>query len=226
MKKVVTYLISLQIWNILLLSLTFFITCCVPFFPKAWHGHFYSLSFSFIFIVAALCVSKNNISLLYIAIIALLLEWITEIFHLPLLHKISIIWNIIFFIYIIGHLISMIARAKQVNRNVILEAINAYLLMGLGFALIIAIMILYYPDAISFRGLDTSGKTGVNFSEYLYYSFVTLSTLGYGDIVPTEPLSKSLATLISITGQLYLAIIIAMLVGKFSAGVSKDDSDQ
>jgi hypothetical protein len=56
-----------------------------------------------------------------------------------------------------------------------------------------------------------------NFSTYLYYGLVTLSTLGYGDIVPTMPFSKSLAILTSISGQLYIAIIIAMLVGKFAS---------
>ena len=52
-------------------------------------------------------------------------------------------------------------------------------------------------------------------SEYLYYGFVTLSTLGYGDITPTAPLARSLSIFVAIGGQLYLVIVMAMIIGKF-----------
>ncbi|RLD54311.1 MAG: hypothetical protein DRJ05_14905, partial [Bacteroidetes bacterium] len=60
----------------------------------------------------------------------------------------------------------------------------------------------------------------VNFQHYIYYTFVTISTLGYGDITPQGDIGKSLAILISVSGQLYIAIIIAMLVGKFSGNMA------
>jgi uncharacterized membrane protein len=55
------------------------------------------------------------------------------------------------------------------------------------------------------------------FNDYLYFSFVTLSTLGYGDVTPVSHLARSMAILIAVTGQLYMTILIAMLVGKFLA---------
>jgi hypothetical protein len=47
----------------------------------------------------------------------------------------------------------------------------------------------------------------------LYFSFVTLTTLGYGDVVPTSPVTRTLASLEAITGQLYLTVLVARLVG-------------
>ena len=50
-------------------------------------------------------------------------------------------------------------------------------------------------------------------AEMVYYSFVTLTTLGYGDIVPVSPSARALATLEALTGQLYLTVLVARLVG-------------
>jgi hypothetical protein len=52
------------------------------------------------------------------------------------------------------------------------------------------------------------------FVNFLYYSFITMSTVGYGDIIPCIPETQTLAYFLSITGQLYVAIIIAFLIGK------------
>jgi hypothetical protein len=59
------------------------------------------------------------------------------------------------------------------------------------------------------------GEGHVNASPPLYFLFVIIASLGYGDIVPLKPISRSLATLIAITGQFYMAIIVALLIGKF-----------
>ena len=53
--------------------------------------------------------------------------------------------------------------------------------------------------------------------EGIYYSFVTMTTLGYGDITPVGPQARSLSILLSITGPMYIAILIAKLVGKYSS---------
>ena len=68
----------------------------------------------------------------------------------------------------------------------------------------------------SIRVVADAGNLG-HFSEYLYFTFVTFTTLGYGDIVPLTPLARSISILISVCGPLYLAIIIAMLVGKYAS---------
>jgi len=63
--------------------------------------------------------------------------------------------------------------------------------------------------------INFAGRNAEGFHDYLYFSFVTLTTLGYGDITPVSSFAKSITILIAITGQLYLTILIAFLVGKF-----------
>ena len=63
----------------------------------------------------------------------------------------------------------------------------------------------------SFSGL---GQQGHALSwRFLYFSFVTLTTLGYGDITPVHPLARSMATIEALTGQLYIAVLVARLIG-------------
>ena len=69
------------------------------------------------------------------------------------------------------------------------------------------------PDAFSFPDISKDEYRHVT----IYYTYVTISTLGYGDLVPISPAGRSIATLISLSGQIYIAVIIAMLVGKFAS---------
>jgi hypothetical protein len=74
----------------------------------------------------------------------------------------------------------------------------------------------YNPDAISFpEPTSMHGENMNNFGDYMYYVIITMATVGYGDVVPVLPVARSLSTFIAISGQLYVAILIAMLVGKY-----------
>lgn len=203
---------GININNTLLLIFSFFLIFLVPILPESSQNTVYNVLFSFIFFLAILSLQgKARKRLLVVAIIAFVTEWIAEIFQMNVLRYISSITNIIFFQVIVARLIFQIANNKKVNSGVILESVNAYLLLGLMFTFLVAILHLYNPDSFS-----NTGSKEIDFQHFIYYTFVTLSTLGYGDIIPQEPLSRSLSILISVSGQLYIAIIIAMLVGKFS----------
>ncbi|NJO36069.1 MAG: two pore domain potassium channel family protein [Rhodospirillales bacterium] len=73
-------------------------------------------------------------------------------------------------------------------------------------------MIQFDPSAYNY-----SQSGGGTLHNSMYYSFITFATLGYGDLVPLNPAAKSLSILIAVSGQLYVAVIIALLVGKFSS---------
>ena len=75
----------------------------------------------------------------------------------------------------------------------------------------------YDPGSFSFYKEDTMAQ------DYAYFTFVTMTTLGYGDVTPQVPYARSIAVLISTAGQMYVAVIIAMLVGKYAgaAGAEK-----
>lgn len=97
-------------------------------------------------------------------------------------------------------------------------AVVIYLLIGSLFGLLYLLVFMAQPEAFrSMIDLANSDPQTVR-DELAYFSLVTLSTLGYGDVTPVSRLARSLATFEAISGQLYLAITIARLVSSLSAG--------
>ena len=202
--------------NSILLLLVIFTIFLIPFFPMEWHRIFYSICFTLIFLLSALALSKDRSKVFNIAIAVILIEWFSELLNLSVLITISFLANILFFDLIVVLFILQIARAKTVTPQVIMESINGYLLLGMSFSILIALVCVIDPDAVSFKHLVEQMNPGVSYvSNYIYFGFVTLSTLGYGDIVPLTPAARSLSIFTSMTGQMYVAIIIAALVSKY-----------
>ncbi|MEM7705979.1 MAG: potassium channel family protein [Pseudomonadota bacterium] len=97
-------------------------------------------------------------------------------------------------------------RRRHISKDVIYGGINIYLTIGLAFALLYRALVTMAPDAID--GLAPNASVDHAF----YFSFVTLTTLGYGDITPVSSGARMLAAVEAIIGQLYLAVLLAMLV--------------
>ena len=124
---------------------------------------------------------------------------------------------------LIAFFIYQIVRAKRVTTQVLVESVIAYLLLGLSFTIMIKLISVVDETAFSFAHLKEPMVEGVSYiSNYVYYGFVTLTTLGYGDVVPLTPAAKSFSILTAITGQLYVAIIIATLVSKYLGQKNSD----
>lgn len=98
----------------------------------------------------------------------------------------------------------------RITTNKLIGSVCIYLLLGLIWGLIYIFIAEVSPDA--FKGLTLSSDLSSTW-EYIYYSFVTLTTLGYGDISPVNAYARVLAYLEAIAGQLYIAILVASLVG-------------
>lgn len=95
--------------------------------------------------------------------------------------------------------------------NAIAGTLAIYLLLGLIWATLYAITLYFIPHA--FNGIAPSSGADT-FPRILYFSYVTLATLGYGDISPAVPISKTLAYLQAVAGTFYVAIIVASLIGR------------
>jgi ion channel len=117
---------------------------------------------------------------------------------------------VLFFGFTFAKMIREIFNLKRVTRKVVIGAIGAYLLLGFIGAFLFEIIQLAYPNSFTNMDIFAGGFYGE-----IYFSFVTISTLGYGDISPLTAQGQAVAILVSISGQLYLAILMAMLVGKF-----------
>jgi hypothetical protein len=102
--------------------------------------------------------------------------------------------------------------AKAIDAEHIYAALSAYLLAGLFFGVLHWAVSIRWPDSFGEAGAPAT-RAGLSLSTAIYYSFVTLATLGYGDVVPKSDVARGLAVLEAIGGQLYIAVTIARLVG-------------
>jgi hypothetical protein len=124
--------------------------------------------------------------------------------------------QILFFFFLVVALVREISTTPTVSSTVLMDAITAYLLLGFAFSLLVTAIYQLIPGSYNFIGSENV-KDYDPIRQNIYYAFVTFTTTGYGDILPVAPVAKSLAILISISGQLYIAIIMALLVGKFAS---------
>jgi voltage-gated potassium channel len=214
---------SFLTWNSVLIVAIFLCSFVIPVFPSSWGRFPTRLGFTLIFISGVLSMDKRRWYILYLSLAALAMEWISGVFDWEFLEDLSKLLNLLFFLFVMGTLIRQMATPKVVNARVILASISGYLLMGIIFSMTVAAIIQRDPAAFNIAKLgpgihDPTGRL----SESIYYGFVTMATLGYGDIVPLKPYTRSLATLIAISGQLYIATIIGILIGKM-ASLNKDN---
>ena len=98
----------------------------------------------------------------------------------------------------------------KIDVNKIVGSVTIYLLIGIIWALLYALVEEFFTG--SFSGADLAND-GNQFWDLIYFSFVTLATLGYGDILPVNTYARTLAYMEAIAGQFYIAILVASLVG-------------
>lgn len=108
-------------------------------------------------------------------------------------------------------ILRFVLRARSVHGEEIFAAIAAYLLLGFFWAYLYVALHFSHVDEPAFTGLDLGDQSGV-IAQLNYYSFVTLTTLGYGDIAPANAFARSLATFEAVTGQIFIAVLLARLV--------------
>ena len=139
---------------------------------------------------------------------ALLCRWIHEFRPDLMPPEFFLIGGILFVLFVIVNLLRFVLTARSVNTEVLSASISAYLLLGLLWTFAYWLVSELVPNAFSFSGADTSLK-GFN---GLYFSFITMSTVGYGDITPVARVARMLAAMQAVTGLLYVAVLIARLV--------------
>jgi hypothetical protein len=111
--------------------------------------------------------------------------------------------------------LASIFRSQRVTLEVILAAVTVYFLVAFSFAAIYNIAFQFDFRSFRFPEWIDAGSTEVLHTEMLYFSLVTLATLGYGDILPSSPLTQMLAVVEAVIGQFFMAVLVAWLVGMF-----------
>jgi hypothetical protein len=115
-------------------------------------------------------------------------------------------------------------RQREVDTNMIFGAIVAYLLAAVAFAFLYQTLELIQPG--SFSGVPDGANSQELGDALLYFSLVSLTTIGYGDILPTSDLARPLAVLEGVFGTLYLAVMIARLVGAHIVAAIAGEGDR
>ena len=198
--------------NLLLFFFIIVLICFTILVPETLSSKILNtLLFSLMLLAASNAVRKRRLSLLFMALVIMVIRALSQfVFHGKFFFSFSTVISALFFLHVVYQLIFQVARSKKVTRVVILEAVNAYLLLGVCGAVLFLMLSRIAPDAFSLAG---SGN--LTFSDFMYFSYITLTTIGYGEILPTSDLARLISVMLGISGQLYIAIIISMLVGKF-----------
>ena len=142
-------------------------------------------------------------------------ERIATIFeHSPMLTMAGTICWLLFVVYVTASELRSVLKQREVTGETICMAVSVYLLMGFSWALLYAIIFQRHPEA--FAGIATANQL-TEFQHFFpifgYFSLTTLSTIGFGDITPLTLQARYAAVAEGITGQFYLAILVARLVG-------------
>lgn len=155
---------------------------------------------------------RHCITALCLGVPTLIRHW-QELIGIPLLpEKTGLLFPLAFYIFTIFILLSRILRDETVTVDTLYGAACVYLLMGLTWLTAFQLLEKMHPG--SFRiGLFQPETVPIEWSDLLFFSYVTLTTLGYGDITPVTSPAKSLAILEAMTGTLYVAFLVARLVG-------------
>jgi hypothetical protein len=110
--------------------------------------------------------------------------------------------------------------SRRVDMHHLLAALNAYLLVGVFLGAIWVALERVMPGSLLVGGAPMA--SGMTLPDGIYFSFVTLATLGYGDIAPATPIARGIAVFEAVFGQLYLAVMVARLVSLRIAEETRD----
>jgi hypothetical protein len=135
----------------------------------------------------------------------------------------SAVITVVWIAFAITIVVRQLFREREVATNMIFGAIVAYLLAAVAFAYLYEILELFQPG--SFSGIPDGTNPRELGDALLYFSLVSLTTVGYGDIVPVSGLARPVVVFEGVFGTLYLAVMIARLVGlHIAAGMRGEDN--
>ena len=144
---------------------------------------------------------------------ALVERMLTLLWPTHALFQIASFFYLLFFSFVVWQELRAVIRQRTVTAETISMSISVYLLMGIAWGVLYVVIYLRHPGAFSFPGSNASLTYEIVFPTLVYFSLTTLSTIGFGDITPVVIQARYAAVAEGITGQFYMAILVARLVG-------------
>jgi hypothetical protein len=215
-----------------LLILLFCTILIPPYFTDiAVVNHLWRVIFSAVLVFALLSVvgtRKNMVWTGALLVPTFVTLWLSEYLENRVFDYLDNLSTIIYLLVVAWFLTRFVLKARLVTLNVIYASMCLYLMLALIWAAIYANLHIFYGDAFQFdtpelemMASNSDSHTGL----FTYFSFVTLSTLGYGDISPINRVAQAWVSVEAMIGQFYIAIIMARLVSLYTARESREFLD-
>lgn len=184
------------------------------------------LTFSFLISVVLLSglyadIERKRIDYIELSLgtLALVFTWIDH--FIPGILFLDLITQILYaayFLYFLVELIVKIILTERISPNLIYAVIVGFLILGMLGATLASIIGMLNPAAYNFP----TNLSHYKFENYIYYSFISITTVGYGDMTPNLPVAKALAIFLCTSGHFYTSIIISIIIGKYLNKISKE----
>ncbi len=171
-----------------------------------------------IFSIYSLIQNKRQFAIgLFLAVPTLAFGWIGLYISAHFITITGLMFRILFFGFILFVFLTSIFKTKKITSDLIYGSICIYLLIGIEWSFIYSLAEVIRPGSFELSSIIqgtqiTAYDTHSIYPHFIYFSFTTLTTLGYGDILPKTLSSKFLTSLEAITGQFYVAVLVARLV--------------
>lgn len=196
-----------------------FLIFVAPFVAELPNGQMLESGMMTLVLISAVLAVGHRRRMLFFAVIlvspAVIGRWLHHFWPSLTTAVFFLIAVMVFIMFIIWQLFRFILRAPRVDVEVICAGISSYLLLGLLWAFAYMLVANTTPRAFMFNGQAETAMDMTNFNS-VYFSFVTLTTVGFGDIVPNCQVARMLAALEAMTGTLFVAILISRLVSLYS----------
>lgn len=159
-----------------------------------------------------LCVS------VILAVAASVSGWMADLLNSQTIALISYVLVLVDIVFVGLVVAQVVLRRDRITADAVFGGLSVFLLIGVAFMVIYGLVEYSQPGSFQIRGAAILGGNTLTenpavFGELLYFSLITLSTVGYGDILPIHPLAQILSATEGILGQLFLAVVVARLVG-------------
>ena len=187
------------------------------FIPSAWFENFVlpfllllNLTFGLLLVSKKKSITRFLFAIFCLTVVFVIFEFVNSANKL---HNIKLTAYFVFYSVVTIEIIKQVWKAQVVSKNVILGLISGYISLGLlSFFLCLTIEII---NPGSFSGIESSINSPNKSEQLMYFAYITLMTIGYGDILPITDMAQKASMFIGLIGQFYLVILTAIVVGKY-----------
>jgi hypothetical protein len=208
-----TLLGEVSVHSLLLLLTCLVLLFIVPLFPREWQSLLYIISHIVLLITSTLMIENKKKNYVVAVSILIGLLSVSKIMYWRRLEVITGALSVLFFIAITLILIKQVLYKKP-GLEMILQAIGGFLVFGIAMVFVMNALVAFLPNSFTIAGAPMTASPG-QFSDQSYFVFITYTTVGYGDIVPMNDISRTFAKFVALSGQIYNSVIVAILVGKY-----------